>query len=182
MNVLKKVLVALGIIVAILIFIGFMLPSKMHVQRSINIETPASIVFPYVNDLKMFNQWSPWARVDPDTQYTFEGPGSGVGARMLWGSENPGVGSGFQEITASEPNRRVEVVLDFGDQGTGYSYYDLKPDGDNTIITWGFDTEFGYDLVGRYFGLMMDGLVAAEYDKGLANLKALVENKNNVEQ
>jgi uncharacterized protein YndB with AHSA1/START domain len=182
MNVLKKVLVGLGIFVAILIFIGLALPSKMHVQRSIAIEAPASTVFPYVNDLKLFNQWSPWASIDPDAQYTFEGPDSGLGARMLWGSENPGVGSGVQEIVASEPNRRVEVVLDFGDQGTGSSYYELKPDGNNTIITWGFDSEFGYDLVGRYFGLLMDDMVAAEYDKGLAKLKDVVEGKNDVQQ
>jgi uncharacterized protein YndB with AHSA1/START domain len=178
MNVLKKVLVGLGIIFAILIFIGFALPSKMQVQRSITIEAPARIVFPYVNDLKLFNQWSPWASADPDAQYTFEGPGSGVGARMLWGSKDPGVGTGVQEIVASDPNRRVEVVLDFGDQGTSSSYYELESDGGNTIITWGFHSEFGYDLVERYFGFMMDDMVAAEYDKGLTKLKAVVENKN----
>ncbi len=177
MNALKKTLVGLGIVVAVLIFIGLALPSSMHVERSIVIEAPPSAVFTYVNDLKAFNEWSPWARIDPDTKYTFEGPPSGVGAKMIWSSENPGVGFGAQQITFSEPGRRVEVALDFGDQGTGSSFYELKPQGQGTEIVWGFDSDFGYDLIGRYFGLLMDDMVAAEYEKGLVNLKEVVENK-----
>lgn len=177
MNALNKTLIALGVVVALLIFIGLALPSGMHVERSIVINAPPSAVFPYVNDLKAFNEWSPWARVDPDTRYTFEGPPSGVGAKMIWSSENPEVGFGAQQITLSEPTRRVEVALDFGAQGMGSSYYDLKPHGTGTEISWGFESQFGYDLVGRYFGLLMDEMVAAEYDKGLANLKEIVENK-----
>jgi effector-binding domain-containing protein len=44
-----------------------------------------------------------------------------------------------------------------------------------SIDHW-FDTEFGWDLVGRYFGLMFDRIVGTDYDKGLANLKELAES------
>ena len=33
----------------------------------------------------------------------------------------------------------------------------------------------GMNPMGRWMGLMMDGMVGADYDQGLANLKALVE-------
>lgn len=177
MNALKKTLVGLGILVAGLIFIGFLLPSGIHVERSITISAAPKTVFSYVNDLKTFNEWSPWARIDPDIQYTFEGPPSGVGSKMIWSSENPAVGYGAQQITLSDPPRRVEVALDFGAQGMGTSYYELRAQGEGTNITWGFDSEFGYDLVGRYFGLIMDEMVGKEYDKGLQNLKELVESR-----
>lgn len=181
MNALKKALVGLGVVFAILIFIGLALPSILDVQRSVTINAPPSAIFPYINDLKAFNQWSPWAEVDPNTQYTFAGPASGVGAKMIWSSKDPGVGGGTQQITASESDRRVEVVLDFGEQGQGRSYYDLKPEGLNTVVTWSFNTDFGYDLVGRYFALMMDDMVAEEYEKGLENLKVLVEGQGKPE-
>ena len=94
---------------------------------------------------------------------------------MNWSSENPGVGSGSLEIVGSDPHRKVTFALDFGPQGTATSYYELQPEGAKTALTWGFDTDFGYDLVGRYFSLFMDTLIGTEYEKGLATLKGLVE-------
>ena len=161
MKLLKKALIALGIVLGVLILIGLALPSSVHVERSVVIDAPPSAVFAMVNDIRKFNQWSPWALVDPNTQFTYEGPPTGEGARMNWSSENPGVGSGSLEIVGSEPDQRVSFALDFGPQGTATSYYELKPEGTKTIVTWGFDSDFGYDLVGRYFALFMDSLIGA---------------------
>lgn len=175
MILLKKALIALAIVLGILILIGLALPNSVHVERSVTIKSPPSAVFNIVNDIRQFNQWSPWAGVDPDTQYTFEGPPSGVGAKMSWSSENPGVGSGSLEIVGSDPNHKVTFALNFGPQGTATSYYELQPEGAKTVVIWGFDSDFGYDLVGRYFSLFMDSLIGSEYEKGLATLKRLVE-------
>ncbi len=177
MNILMKVLTGLAVVVGVLILIGFLLPNTVHVERSITINATPNEVFAWVNDLKVFNKWSPWAHVDPNTRYTYEGPSSGVGAKMIWVSDHPGVGSGSQEIITSEPDRRVEIALDIGDQGSSTAHYDLQPEGSTTIVTWGFDTDFGYDILGRYFGLMMDNLVGTEYEKGLATLKELIEGQ-----
>ncbi len=177
MQMLKKALILLAVFVGVLIIIGLFLPSSAHVERSISINATPSAVFARINDFREFNKWSPWARVDPNTRYTFDGPSTGVGSRMTWVSENLGVGSGTQEIIVSEPNRRVEIALDFGEWGRGISTYNLQPEADKTIITWGFDTEFGYDLIGRYFGLMMDRVIGADYVKGLIDLKELVERQ-----
>ena len=94
---------------------------------------------------------------------------------MNWSSEHPGVGSGSLEIVGSDPDRKVTFALNFGPQGTATSYYELKAEGDKSVVTWGFDSDFGYDLVGRYFSLFMDTLIGQEYEKGLATLKRLVE-------
>ena len=45
-----------------------------------------------------------------------------------------------------------------------------------THVTWSFDSEFGLNLVGRYFGLMLDGIVGPDYEKGLQNLKTMAEH------
>jgi effector-binding domain-containing protein len=70
----------------------------------------------------------------------------------------------------------VQTHLDFGKQGTAEAYFELEAADGGTEITWSLDTEFGWDLVGRYFGLMMDRMIGAEYEKGLANLKQLAES------
>ena len=54
----------------------------------------------------------------------------------------------------------------------------LEPEGDTTRVRWQFDTEFGWDLLGRYVGLMLDGMIGTSYDKGLKELKARIEQPN----
>jgi len=177
MKILKNVLIGLIVLVAVLVVIGFLLPSSAHVERSAVIEAPPSTVFALANSFKRFNEWSPWAQIDPDgTSYTYEGPARGVGAKMSWQSANPKVGNGSQEITASQPNQRVESHLDFGDQGTATAYFALAPEGAGTHVTWGLDAPFGANPIGRYFGLFMDGMVGPEYERGLASLKTLAES------
>ena len=46
-----------------------------------------------------------------------------------------------------------------------------------TEVTWGFETDLGMNPVGRWMGLMMDSWIGADYEAGLARLKALVEGE-----
>ena len=162
-------------VTAVLAAIGLFLPAGVQVQRSLEIDAPPERVFPFVNDLRAFNSWSPWAQIDPATRHEFSDPSSGRGAWMRWSSDDSGVGSGTMRIEESIPNESVAMILDFGPQGTGTAGFTLVPAGGGTQITWSFETDFGYDLIGRYFGLMLDGLIGAQYEQGLASLKALVE-------
>ena len=43
-------------------------------------------------------------------------------------------------------------------------------------MTWGYDSTFKGNLLGRYFGAMMDGMLGPDYEKGLAQLKTLIES------
>ncbi len=176
MQILKKLLIGLLALVVLLVVVGLLLPGSTHVERSIVISAPQSTVFALVNGFARFNEWSPWAKIDPQTQYTYDGPAQGVGAHQGWQSDHRDVGSGSQTITASEPYSRVESDLDFGPQGTAQAFFDLTPEGDAVNVTWGFDTSFGMNLVGRYFGLMMDGFLGPQYEEGLAGLKSLAES------
>jgi uncharacterized protein YndB with AHSA1/START domain len=163
------------ILLALLIVIGVLLPSASHVERNILIDAPAGRIFPHLNGMRAFHGWSPWAEVDPDTRYEFSGPDQGVGSRMVWQSGDGRVGHGSQQITASIPTERVEMQLEFGDKGDGTATFLLEPAGDATRVRWQFRTQFGWDLFGRYVGLMLDSMIGAAYDKGLRTLKAQIE-------
>lgn len=43
--------------------------------------------------------------------------------------------------------------------------------------TWDFHTDWGFNIPGRYMGLMMDKWVGPMYEKGLGNLKQLADNE-----
>ena len=173
MKFIKKLLVVVVGVLAVLVIVGLFLPQEVEVERKVTINAPVQKIYPMINDFRQFNTWSPWARNDPDMEYRFEGPESGVGSKMYWTSDQ--FGSGSQEILENEEHAFVKTRLDFGPQGQAYAHFTLSPEENGTSVTWGFTSDFGMDLVGRYMGLLFEGWIGADYEEGLANLKKLVE-------
>lgn len=176
MRLLKKAVIAVASLLLIMVLASFLLPQQQHVERSIDVSAPASKIFPYLINPKLFNEWSPWAGIDPNMKTEYSGPKAGKGASMSWQSSNQSVGSGRWTVSNFVDNKSVNIALDFGDQGTGTSTFLLKPNGDKTTITWGFDTDVGMNPVMRWMGLLMDKLVGPAYEEGLSKLKEKVES------
>jgi uncharacterized protein YndB with AHSA1/START domain len=176
MKVLKALFIVAVAIVATFALIGVFLPKVATVERSTTIAAAPATVFALVDGFTRFNEWSPWASLDPATKYAYSGPERGVGARMEWSSDNPDVGNGSQEIIAIEPGRSVTSALDLGMDTPTTTTMVLTPEGTGTLVTWTLTTDFSSSLVGRYFGLALDGMVGPDYDKGLAQLKELAES------
>lgn len=177
MKVIKRIF--LGLIVIILAAVGasFLLPGTAVVSRTITIDAPADKIFPYVNSMQETEKWSPWLSRDPETSLSYAGPDAGVGNTLSWSSDHEQVGSGTQTITESIKNQQVTTALDFGDMGTASASFTLEPEGDQTRVTWGFASDLGANPVMRWMGLMMDKWVGADYERGLQNLKTVVEGQ-----
>ena len=176
MRALKWLLAILLIVVGAIFAVGFSLPDQVHVERSIQVQAPPAVVFATLNGYEQFQKWSPWADLDPNTRYTYEGPASGVGAKMSWHSDNANVGNGRQEIIESVANERIVSLLVFdGYDSDNRSSFLLQPDGEGTQLRWAYDTQFHGNLLGRYIGLKMDDWIGPDYEKGLARLKLLLE-------
>ena len=166
------------IFLALLVLAGFLFPRVATTERSVYIAEPPDVVFPYVNNFRNFNKWSPWYQIDPNTEYTYSGGAEGAGAAMSWTSDDPKVGSGSQTITASEPYSRVATDLDFGAQGKAKAEFKLVPQGEGTNITWTFSSEMGSGPIARWMGLMVSRMVGTSYEQGLQKLKAVVEEES----
>jgi carbon monoxide dehydrogenase subunit G len=170
-----KWLVYLVIALAVVVVGGsFMLPGEAVVSRTAEIAAPPEKVFAIVGDAKRFNEFSPWADLDPNIKYVFEGPDSGVGQKMSWTSDNANVGSGSQTIIEYTPPTHVASELDFGQMGKAVASWDLAPSGAGTKATWGFTSQLD-GIAARWFGLMFDRWIGADYEKGLARLKVAAE-------
>ncbi len=174
MRVVKRILLGLGAILVLLAVVGLILPSRVRVQRSIVIQAPAEEIFVRVDNLSAWPEWSPWYDAEPDAKYVYSGPEAGKGATVEWEGEI--IGTGKQVITESVANSSVETTLDFGPQGTATSAWTFQEsDDDGTSVTWGFDTDLGMNPISRYFGLMMNRWIGADYEKGLNSLKTVCE-------
>ena len=154
---------------------AYLLPGEARVERAVEIAAAPEKVFAIAGDLRRVPEWSPWVAADPATRFSFEGPAQpGVGQVMRWASNNPMVGSGRETVTALVPNERLATTIDYGEFGTASSATVLAPSDGGTRVTRSFTSPLP-GVVDRWAGLMIDGSVGAEYEKGLQNLKALAE-------
>ena len=177
----KNIIIGIVVLAGIVIGGAYVLPQNAHVERVEIIKAAPDEIFTIVNDWTRFNEWSPWAQLDPNAKYTIDPlrPPSGKGARFSWTSEDPNVGNGSQEIVESEPFKLIKTKLDFGSEGSGYSTFTFEPVDGGTRVVWAFDTDLGMNPVSRYVGLMFDSWIGKDYEAGLARLKALVEAQSN---
>jgi uncharacterized protein YndB with AHSA1/START domain len=172
---LLKWLFYLVVTIAVLIVAGsFVLPGEAVVTRSTEIAAPPEKVFAIAGDLHRFPEFSPWADLDPNIKYTLDNPAPGVGQKMSWVSDNAKVGSGSQTITEYDPPKHLAAELDLGPMGKPLATWDLEPSGTGTKATWGFKSKLD-GIAARWFGLMFDRWIGADYEKGLAKLKAVAE-------
>ena len=175
MSVIKKLAVALVLLALAIAAAGLLLPRNVHVERAITIDRPPATVFTVLNSYRSFNQWSPWFDLDPQAAYSYEGPTSGVGAKVRWSGDPDTLGSGSQEIIEARPYDRIGMALDFGPEGAARAAFTLAPQPTGTRVTWAFDTDLGMNPANRYLGLFFDRWMGQDFDKGLARLKTLVE-------
>jgi hypothetical protein len=171
-----RLILGLCALVVILVGVALALPSHVTITRSTVINAPESVVFPYLNNVRRFGDWSPWASRDPQLTVSYSGPEQGPGAKVEWTSRKASVGSGSMEITKSDPNRHIGLAADFnGLEGT--SYYDIAPSGSGSKVTWGMSYDPGTSPLKRWKGLLLDRYLGAEFRDGLANLKDKVESE-----
>jgi uncharacterized protein YndB with AHSA1/START domain len=174
---LKKVLMALVVIVAVLLnVVLFIVPSEFRVERTTMIAAPVEAVFAQVNDLHKWDAWSPWAKLDPEAKVTFEGPGSGKEAAMIW-SGNDKVGVGKMTIVESKPNDAIKIKVDFTQpfEGSVGSEFGFTSNGDGTDVTWAMTGHRTF--MQKVFCLVMNGnkMMSNDIGKGLAQLKSVAE-------
>jgi Polyketide cyclase / dehydrase and lipid transport len=176
---LKKILIALALLILGFAVVVALQPSDFSVERSATVAAPQADVFAQVNDLHKWDAWSPWAKLDPEAKIGFEGPESGQGAAMTW-SGNDKVGEGKMTVVESKPNDAVKLKVDFVKpfEGTSNSEFGFKPDGDQTAVTWTMSGH--HNFLEKAFCLVMNGkkMIGDDMEKGLARLKSVAETGN----
>jgi hypothetical protein len=169
------IFIILAVIIVIFVIVVLMRPTDFRVTRSAAISASPDAIFPHVNDLHKFQDWSPWAKADPAAKNTFEGPAAGKGAIFRWAGNK--VGAGSMTLTESQPNDLVRFQLDFLKpfKGTNMVDFTFKPEGDKTVVTWSMVG--ANNFVTKAVGLFIDceKMCGSQFEKGLADLKGIAE-------
>lgn len=174
MKALKILVLAIVGLVGLLLIIAAFLPAEYRIERSVMIEAHPEVVFDYVADFHRWSNWSPWEPLDPEADITISGDGTGVGAIMSWDGEIMGKGS----LTFTGITRPTEVRsrLVFTDPYAMSSedVWTLEAVEGGTLLTWSDEGTLSWPLE-RWFGLTLDSQLGPDFERGLANIKRIVE-------
>lgn len=175
----KKILLVLVLCLVGFFVVAAFQPSEFRISRTTTITAPPAAVFEYCNDLHKWQEWSPWAKLDPNCTITYEGPATGVGSSFKWSGNNE-VGEGKMTIIESKPNELVRNKLEFIKpfEATSTVDFALKPEGANTQLSWTMNGTNGF--MGKCISLVMncDKMMGTEFEKGFANLKSVLRDKS----
>lgn len=175
----KVFILVASVLVGAVVFVlvrAAMLPTDFRVSRSTVIKAPREKVFAFINDMKSFNRWNPFAKMDPSTKTLYRGSASGPSAAFDW--EGTGkAGKGSLEIVEASAPATVTMKLDILKPMEGHNkvVFALQPIGDATEVSWTMTGPYPY--LNRIFGAVfnMDKIIGGTFESGLADLKRIAE-------
>lgn len=172
------ILGAVAVLVIVLLIVIATRPGIYQVTRTGKVSAPPAAAFEEVNDFHRWSAWSPWEKIDPNLQRTFEGPSSGKGAIYRW-QGNKQVGAGNMTITESRPGELVRIRLEFIKPFAALcdTQFAFKPEGNDTAVVWTMNGTNNFMAKAMCLFMNMDKMIGKDFEKGLAQLKAVVEGQ-----
>lgn len=152
-------------------------PTAFHLERSTTIAASRADIFRILRDLRRYDEWSPYANLDPSQRSTFEGDTANVGGSFAWEGSNK-VGAGKMTLARITPDEEVELVLEFFRPFPAVNkvlWTLADAGGGDTRMTWTMEGQ-NDTVFSRAFSLvMMERMVGKSFEDGLAKLKAVAE-------
>ncbi len=149
------------------------MPAFEH-TRSLVIAARPEAIHALVEDFRAWVKWSPWEGIDADLVRTYSGAEKGAGARYAWAGKKTGEGS--MVITNATPDR-IDIDLAFVKpfKANNKAVFRFEPEGSATRVSWMMSGTRNV-LLAMMGKLFFDAMIAKDFDKGLAKLKAAAES------
>jgi len=169
------IIVGLAIVVLIVLGIAATRSPIMRVERYATIPAPAEKIFPLINNLREWQAWSPWERLDPALKRKYGGAEAGKGATYEW-EGNKQAGKGRMQVVESVEPRSIVLDLHFLKpwESRGRIEFLLRPTEAGTEVVWTMESPrtFMTKLVCVFIN--MERMVGRDFESGLARLREVV--------
>lgn len=178
MRILKKILVGIISLIALLLIIALFVPKNYIISESIVINKTHEEVFNYVSLLKNQEQYSEWVKADPTMQPLITGNDGEIGAIQSWNSKNDNVGEGSQKIIyISQDSILVDLNFIRPFKGAAKAATIIKPVSANEtqlISKFYANDQYPFNLMGYFIGRKM---ITEVEIKNLNNIKTILEKQ-----
>ena len=178
MKILKKLILALISLIALILIAALFMKKDYAVEREIVINKPKQEVFNYIKYLKNQDHYSKWNNVDPDMKKMYRGTDGEVGSVAGWDSQNDQVGAGEQEILKMVDGERIDLALRFTRpfvaNDNAYFITEAVSEG-QTKVKWGFNGKMNWPMNIMLKFMNLEEMLGSDLQTGLTALKPLVE-------
>lgn len=151
---------------------------ELVIEKSIIIHRNTQDVFEYLKYTKNQDNFSLWNMKDPAMKKTYTGTDGTVGFIYAWDSKDKNVGAGEQETINIDDGKRVDFNLRFVRpmQNTGMASFLIdKVSETQSAVKWIFRGEMKFPM--SLFSFIFKGMLGKQLDKGLQNLKEVLEKQ-----
>ena len=178
MRIVKKILLGIVILIAVLLIAALFIPKEYSIEKEITINKSKQEVFDYVKILNNQDKYNIWVMKDPNVRRTSTGTDGTIGFVTAWDSDNSEVGKGEQEIRNVVEGRRIDLQVRFQKpmENTATVYMNTDAVADNeTKLTWGMAGTNSYPM--NLMNLFVPSMLGKDMQKSLNNLKTVLETQ-----
>ncbi|MEO5890732.1 MAG: SRPBCC family protein [Ferruginibacter sp.] len=175
MKILKKIGLAILIIIAIPLTIALFVKKEYNVEREVVINKPGKEVFDYVKHLKNQDNYSKWVMMDPNMKKDFRGTDGTVGFVYAWDG-NKDAGKGEQEIKNINEGVSMDVEVRFEKPMEGTARTPIITEAlsaNQTKVKWSMQGKNKYPL--NFMNLFIDKILGKDLETSLTTLKGILE-------
>lgn len=163
----------IGTVLALLI-IALFLPGGYHIEQSIIIKKPVTLVMDHVANLNYYARWNPWQMKEPGSTATITGTPKTVGHKYAWKGKKIGEGSlTLRSIDNADVDFKLEFIKPW--KALANDRWIFEEWGtDETKVIWQNNGDLPYP-VARLMGPSLTKGLNIQFRQGLENLKKLCE-------
>lgn len=143
----------------LMLLVGFFLPGRIVISRSIPVHASAETVFDQLNTKE---NWKNWSALHKDK-------------KLITRNMNPAKGAG---VVSSIPNEVIISTIDLDSGMAGRLTWNLVQKDQIVLVKSRVEVEFGINPVARYRGLLLDRSLSSAFEQDLGRLKKYCENLN----
>ncbi len=182
--------VALIMVFILAVIVGLFLPSHAHIERSIEISHNPQHIYDVLNNFRRFQDYAggELQAQDPKVKFTLSGPAYGKGATFNWTGSNDTIGSGTLVNESGNIDLAGKSTVTWGItndwHGKNKTFtFDVTPRQGQRVstVTWGYDVDYGWNLIDRYSQLWIHGAPATMIQYGLDSLQNMLAGIPNVD-
>ena len=174
MKTLKIGLGIVGILAALVLVLGLIMPNDFQMERYTTIDASRNAIFAKINDIKTWEEWGPWMS-DETMEVSYGDITVGEGATYSWTSQDMGNGSFKMLESVLSESLKSELIFDGNDPMNGFWKFE-DVEGEGTKVTWGIMGKIPYPF--NAFTIFGNNKESEKmFDEGLANIKAICERE-----
>jgi hypothetical protein len=168
-------LIAVAVVVLFLLFVSTR-PDTFRVVRSLQIKAAPEKIFPLISNLQQYNTWNPYSKKDANIKLTYSGPPEGVGAKFVFdGNKDAGKGS-IEVVNTVVPSQvKMRLVMAEPFPIDNLVSFSVTAKGAESEVSWSMEGPVPFVAKIAHLVMNMDKMIGADFEVGLASLKALAE-------